>query len=106
MEPEAYHESDASTVALAPRLDAHAASAPDSQSEAEQKARFQQHLVTALIVVTSIIAVLLFFLIRTDRLRSSPKQRFPTDSLPPTEDPDIEAIDTAIRNHLHTYERL
>lgn len=75
-------------------------------SDAESKNRLQQHLVAALIVVTSIIAMLLFFLIRTGGVRSGSRQHTWIDRLPSTKDPDIEAIDSAIRNQLETYDRL
>jgi len=76
-----------------------------SGSDTESKNRFQQRLVAALIVVTSIIAILLLFLIRTGSVRSGTRQPAWIDQLPSTKDPDIETIDSAIRNHLETYDR-
>jgi len=68
--------------------------------------RFQQRLVAALIAVTSIIVVLLFFLIRTAGERHLPRQQPWTDQLPETSDPNIETIDSAIHKLLKTYDRM
>jgi hypothetical protein len=68
--------------------------------------RFQQRLVAALIAVTSIIVVLLFFLIRNADGRHLPRQQPWTDQLPETPDPNIEAIDSAIHKLLKTYDRM
>lgn len=68
--------------------------------------RFQQRLVAALIAVTSIIVVLLFFLIRTADGRHLPRQQPWTDQLPETTDPNIAAIDSAIHKLMKTYDRM
>lgn len=68
--------------------------------------RYQQRLVAALIAVTSIILVLLFFLIRTAGGRHSPRRKPWTHRLPETPDPNIEAIDSAIHQSLKTYDRM
>jgi len=112
-EPEPYSTPGNSVSALPPR-DA-ADDAPESYDLAaaditgfktERRIRFQQRLVAALIVVTSIIAVLLVFLIRTGRVGAGSGRRAWMDQLPPTKDPAIETIDAVIRNHLKTYDRL
>ena len=75
-------------------------------SDSESRNRFQQHLVAALIVVTSIILMLLFFLMRAGSAGSRSGQHAWIDQLPSTKDPDIEALDSAIRNHFKKYDRL
>jgi hypothetical protein len=70
------------------------------------KKRFQQRLVAALIAVTSIIVVLLFFLIRTADGRHRPRQQPWKEQLPQTPDPNIEAIDSAIHKLMKTYDRM
>ena len=80
--------------------------ADSARSGIERQNRFRQRLVAALIGVTSIIAMLLFFLIRTASARSGNGRKAWIDQLPSTRDPDIETIDSAIRNHLKTYDRL
>lgn len=67
--------------------------------------RFQQQLVVALIVVTTIIVILLFFLIWLSSGKGRDSSSIGSDQLPPTADPDIEAIDTAIRECLDSYDR-
>jgi hypothetical protein len=56
-------------------------------------------LLAALIVVTSIIAVLLFLLIWMGKNRKKPGPSL-TRNLPPTTDRDIESIDAVIGEHL------
>jgi len=68
--------------------------------------RYQQRLIAALIAVTSIILVLLFFLIRTAGGRHLPRQQPWTHQLPETPDPNIKAIDSAIHKTLKTYDRM
>jgi hypothetical protein len=62
--------------------------------------RFQQQLIAALIGVTSIIVVLLFFLIWMGSGRNPRRETSWINHLPQTKDPTIENIDTVIRNHL------
>ena len=62
--------------------------------------RFQQQLFTALVVVTSIIFVLFFFLIWMGSGRKKAQAPSPIPDLPPAADRNIESIDAAIREHL------
>ena len=112
-EPEPYSSPAATAAALPSRDVADAAPKPyrssaDSTSgfETAGSIRFQRRLVAALIVVTAIIALLLFFLVRTGRAQFHSRQRSWTERLPETKDPAIETIDSTIRNHLKTYARL
>jgi hypothetical protein len=66
--------------------------------------RFQQILITALIGVTSIILVLLFFLIRMGSTCQHPREPSWIDHLPPTKDPTIENIDAVIRKYLNNHD--
>ena len=109
---EARSTSESAVAAIAPKYtqaDPESYTHPGTESAGariERQNRFRQRLVAALIVVTSIIAMLLFFLIRTDGARSGSGHKAWIDQLPLTKDPDIETIDSAIRNHLKTYDRL
>jgi hypothetical protein len=62
--------------------------------------RFQQILITALIGVTSIILVLLFFLIWMGSTNQNTREPSWIDHLPPTTDPTVENIDAVIRKLL------
>ena len=111
--PEPYRVPEKSLVTLTsdsvPNL---STATQDAKAEADPGARyaynkrFQQRLVAALIAVTSIIVVLLFFLIRTAGGRHLPRQQHWTDQLPKTPDPNIEAIDSSIHKLLKTYDRM
>jgi hypothetical protein len=66
--------------------------------------RFQQQLIAALIVVTSIIGVLLILLIRTSGSRKDPARASWVHDLPPTRDREIESIDAAIIERLKSHD--
>jgi hypothetical protein len=70
------------------------------QAEDLRRYRFQQRLLAALIVVTSIIAVLLFLLIWMGNSRKKKPGPSWIRDLPPTTDRDIESIDAVIGEHL------
>lgn len=89
-----------STASHADRIDG------DPEDQYAYHKRYQQRLIAALIAVTSIIAVLLFFLIRTAGGRTLPRQHLWTHQLPETPDQKIEAIDSKIRKLLKTYDRM
>jgi hypothetical protein len=75
-------------------------SSASSEATDVDRERFQQLLITALIGVTSIIVVLLFFLIWMGSSNQNPREPSWIDDLPPTKDPTIENIDAVIREHL------
>lgn len=77
-------------------------SAPSASPDTSDvhKNRFKQLLIAALIGVTSIIAVLLFFLMWMGSTSQHPREPSWIDRLPPTKDPTIENIDAVIRKHL------
>lgn len=68
--------------------------------------RFQQQLIAALIVVTSIIIILLFLLICMGNGPKKPQEPSWTHHLPPTEDQNIESIDSVIRRHLKDHDHI
>ncbi|BBO72505.1 hypothetical protein DSCA_64350 [Desulfosarcina alkanivorans] len=81
-------------------------SLPSLSADAAEKGRnrFQQQLIAALIGVTSIIVVLLFFLIWMGSGRKKPREPSWIQHLPPARDPAIENIDAAIRDHLKRHD--
>lgn len=68
--------------------------------------RYQQRLIAALIVVTSIIAVLLIYLIWIDSGQKKPQEPSWTHQLPQAKDQNIQSIDSTIRKHLNTHDHL
>lgn len=78
-------------------------STPSDDSELNRY-RFQQQLIAALIAVTSIIVVLLLFLIWIGSDRNSPREPSWVKHLPPTKDPTIDDLDAAIREHLKSHD--
>ena len=82
-------------------IKAHGSASPRSGNTDDlRRYRFQQRLIAALIVVTSIIAVLLFLLIWLGNSRKKNPAPFWIRDLPPTTDRDIESIDSVIGEHL------
>jgi hypothetical protein len=77
-----------------------AASPVSGMADDSDRNRFQQQLIAALIVVTSIIAVLLIFLIFMGADRKHPPERSWVHDLPSTGDRDIKSIDAVIDAHL------
>jgi len=86
-------------------IKAHGSASPVSGIDDDlRRNRFQQRLIAALIMVTSIIAVLLFFLIRMGNSRKHPPEPSWIHDLPPTKDRDIDSIDSVISEHLKTHD--
>ena len=111
--PEPYHPPAESISAWSSRpvaraaTDAHRSQATDGTRSANaQRNQFQQRLIAALIGVTSIIVVLLFFLMRIGSTHPGPRQHSWMKRLPSTHDPNIAAIDSKIQDHLTNYDRL
>ncbi|MCB2145738.1 MAG: hypothetical protein KQI81_04635 [Deltaproteobacteria bacterium] len=66
--------------------------------------RFQQQLIAALIGVTSIIVVLLFYLLWMGSRQKKPIAPSWIQELPPAKDRDIENIDSIIGKHLKSHD--
>ncbi len=67
--------------------------------------QFQQQLIVALIVVTTVIVILLFFIIWISGEKGRATQSVWMDQLPPTNDRDIETLDSVIRKRLKACNR-
>lgn len=109
--PEPTSEPEKSTPAeISPSIteaskDAHGPASSNNHSADDlNRNRFQQRLIAALIVVTSIMVVLLVFLIWIDSGRKKPQEPSWTDHPPPANDRNIESIDAVIREHLKNYD--
>lgn len=78
---------------------------PSGGSAADpHRSRFRQRLITALLAVTTIILVLLFFLIWMGKGRKKSQKPSWADHLPTTKNRNIENIDSMIRGHLKDFD--
>ena len=109
-EPDSEPEKQAPTGAL-PSIDERSTKARGSSSSTRDNAddwrrnQIQQWLIAALIVVTSIIVALLYFLIRMGGAPRISEQPSWIRYLPPTRDRNIQVIDSEIRKHLKNQDR-
>lgn len=104
--PEKLASAALSTAIVEASLDAYDALASEGlEKDHSNGNRIQQRLMAALIVVTTVIVVLLFLLIWVGRGHNNKGQPSWLKHLPPTNDQNIESLDSVIRKHLKTYDQ-
>ena len=104
--PEKLASADLSTAIVKASLAAYNALASEPpETDNSNRSRFQQRLLAALIFVTSIIVVLLLFLMWIGSGRNKKGQSSWLEHLPATNDQNIESLDSVIRKHLKTYDQ-